>query len=204
MFSYYKKGFTISDKVIATTLNMSAKTVQRSRKELALMGLMVREGGITPDGPKYGRIHYLEIEFPGFSNGKAESTYFTIERSTFAFLLGALRNESIKPRHIMAYLTVRYFEWCARRDRGDWKKEREAIPDTHHTDFTINKGVSRALFGMEDTPRLIKELSQIPAADGGQLFRVIDKHQGLRILGLRDAPQTESPKPGPGGQNTVH
>jgi hypothetical protein len=181
--NYNKGSFPLSDPDMGRILSMSTTTVQRAKKKWAGW-LTIRERRTIrgESGPKdSGEItEYLGLSCPGLdSKGQAiaKSSYLDMWRSTFVFLLKALQNKSIKHRHIVAFIGLLYLEW---KDRGDRRKERP--------DFTVDKEKLRALFGMDNAPKLIMDLSQIPAKDGEPLFRVTDKYRKLEIAGLRKCP----------------
>lgn len=194
-YQYRGGEFSIADTEIGRILNTTPKTVRRERKKLVVGAdgrgwLGIEEGGIIQGGlePKYRRTRYLWLGCPGFGNGKAEPPFLKIERSTFeGFLLKALGN-GITHRLIVADLTIRYF--------GFWAREGRPEPCS---DFPVRKGKLRGLLGIQDTPELIKELSQVRAPDGEPLFEVEDKHRDLRIIGLRNYLPAASPTPEPCG-----
>ncbi len=194
-FNLNRGEFCMSDYEVGYILHINPKTVQRARRKLKGGGwLEAREGGIIQGefGPEYRRTKYLELICPGFNKGAPTPPYLPLQRSTFAFLLNGLAKGRIKQRHIVAYIAICYFEWRARRDWG-----------TRCSEFSIAKSALRGLFGKQDTPELVLELSQVLLPDGEPFYGVTDNHQSFRIAGLRDCPAAEK-RLEQRGQKTLH
>jgi hypothetical protein len=182
-FNYPSWGpFSLGDHEIARLLGVSTKTVQRGRDKLVGLGWLKAEPGkiIRVDPPEYRRTRYLELNCPGFDNGKPGVPWFRQERRTFAFLLRAVVNADIdiNHSHVPAYLAVRYFM----QQRGREGK------------FTASKGELVDLFGMKGMPELVGGIPVLlPLPDGGPLYRCEFGYRNLKITDLRDYPEC---KPG--------
>jgi hypothetical protein len=192
------KEFFFPDYAAGRTLNICCKTIQRSRNKLKDAGwLKTVDGRLTPGESPNQSTRYLELNCPGLNNGKLTHPYIEhleMKRSTFEFMLKALRDERIKHRHIVAYLAVCYYEWQQSQENYHDYVEDE--------DFSVPKDTLRGFFGMQDAPKLIQELSQVLLPDGEALYRCIDKHHSLTIGGLRNCPAETFEEQD--GQKTVH
>lgn len=185
--------FFLSDYDAGRILNICCKTVQRARKKFKDVGwLKTVEGRLTPGESPNQSTRYLELNCPGLNEGSFEG--IKMERGTFEFLLGKLREKEIKHRHIVAYLTIRYF------DRKQLEEFYRAYVESGV--FSIPKNMLRGFFGMQDSPKLIQELSKVLLPDGEALYRCTDKHHSLTIGGLRDCPTKTFEEHY--GQKTVH
>lgn len=161
--------FSISDECISRILNASQRSIRRARKKFEVAGWLKTIQGRSGRGTQY-----LELNCPGFTEGKPTPPYLRVERNIFALLLGALKDGTIKPRHIMAYLSILYFEYQNREDRRKAQKG-----------FTISKSEFQALFKMDNTTKLVMELSQITLTNGEPIFKAEDNYQNLKFTALK-------------------
>ncbi len=167
-FNYYRRKLFISDNIISRILHTSERSIREARSRLEKVRWLT-----TIQGRSGRATQYLDISCPGFDNNvlKARPPYFTVERSIVAFLLETLGN-GINPRHIVAYLVIRYFK------RLGW-----GGPEN----LAIGKGALRKFSGMGGIPDLIMELSRITLSDGKRLFKAALSQQKLTITGLGDS-----------------